>query len=218
MNDQKLLTYLEGFLTPERKARFLEVLEQRTKLITVAIEDVYQMHNASAVIRSCEVFGIQEAHVIQSKYGERLDSKIAMGAEKWVDVKRYDSTLDCITHLRASGYKIVATSPHKEDCDLKDFELEGKTALFFGTERDGLSKEVFEQADAYLKIPMNGFTESLNISVSAAIILQTLTAQLRNSKLPWRLSPEEKLDKQIDWAKKTIQSIDDVLARYYGHK
>lgn len=218
MNDEKLLKYLEGFMTPERKARFLEVLEKRTKFVTVAIEDVFQMHNASAVIRSCEVFGIQNAHVIESKYGERLDSKIAMGAEKWVDVYRYNTTQDCIDQLKKSGYKIIATTPHTKNGFLKDFQLDGKTALFFGTERDGLSNEVIDQADGFLKIPMNGFTESLNISVSAAIILQALTTQLHKSNFSWRLSSDEKLAKQIDWSKKTIQSVDDVLARYYGEK
>jgi len=191
MNNQHLLDYLEDFLTPERKARFKEVLNARTKYITVAVEDVFKMHNASALIRTCEVFGIQEAHLIESKYGERLDSKIAMGAEKWVDIQRYQTTKDCINQLRAKGYKIIATTPHYNDCLLDDFKLEGKIALFFGTERDGLSPEVMREADSFLKIPMSGFTESLNIS---------------------------KLDKEIDWSKKTIQSIDDVLARYYGEK
>jgi len=218
MNDQNLLNYLEGFMTPERKARFLTILEERTKYITVAVEDVFQMHNASAVVRSCEVFGLQEAHLIESKYGQRLDSKIAMGAEKWVDVHRYETTQYCIDTLRADGYRIVATTPYANDCLLEDFKIEERTALFFGTERNGLTQTVLDQADGFLKIPMNGFTESLNISVSAAIILQRLTCQLRKGNLRWQLTGAEKLDKRIDWAKKTIQSIDDVLARYYGHK
>ena len=218
MNDQNLLTYLERFMTPERKMRFLEILAERTKYITVAIEDVFQMHNASAVVRSCEVFGLQEAHVIESKYGQRLDSKIALGAEKWVDVYRYETTQSCIDSLRAKRYKIIATTPHTNDCLLDDFKLEGKIALFFGTERDGLTKAVLDQADGYLKIPMTGFTESLNISVSAAIILQHLTRQLKKGNFPWQLTEAEKLNKQIDWSKKTIHSIDNVLARYYGEK
>ena len=218
MKDQELLTYLEGFLTEQRKVRFLQVLEQRTKFLTVAIEDVFQMHNASAVIRSCEAFGIQEAHVIEGKYGNQLDSEIAMGAEKWVDVHRYQTTQDCIDHLKKEGYSVVATTPHTNDKFLEDFQLEGKTALFFGTERNGLSQEVLEQADAFLKIPMNGFTESLNISVAAAIMLQMLSSQLRKGNFQWQLSEEEKVAKRLDWAKKTIKSIDDVLARYYGER
>lgn len=218
MFDQKLLDYLEGFITPERKARFLDILEERTNYITVAIEDVYQMHNTSAVVRSCDVFGVQQAHLIENKFGKRLDKDIAMGAQQWVDLYRYKTTTDCIDTLRQKGYKIVATTPHGENCSLTNFKFDGKTALFFGTERDGLSKEVLEKADSFLKIPMVGFTESLNISVSAAIILQNLTSQLRNENVNWRLTEDEKLEKRLDWTKKSVRSLNDVLARYYGTK
>tara|TARA_R110000764_G_scaffold141675_1_gene229773 strand:+ start:835 stop:1491 length:657 start_codon:yes stop_codon:yes gene_type:complete len=218
MVDLKLLDYLEGFITPERKARFLDILEDRTNYITVAIEDVYQMHNTSAVVRSCDVFGVQQAHLIESKFGKRLDKDIAMGAQQWVDIKRYNTTTDCIDTLREQGYKIVATTPHGNNCSLTDFKLESKTALFFGTERDGLSEEVLEKADSFLKIPMVGFTESLNISVSAAIILHTLTSQLRKESINWRLTEEEKLEKRLDWTKKSVRSLNDVLARFHGTK
>ncbi|GBF20020.1 MULTISPECIES: TrmH family RNA methyltransferase [Arenibacter] len=218
MVDLKLLDYLEDFITPERKARFLDILEDRTNYITVAIEDVYQMHNTSAVVRSCDVFGVQQAHLIESKFGKRLDKDIAMGAQQWVDIKRYNTTTDCIDTLREQGYKIVATTPHRNNCSLTDFKLEGKTALFFGTERDGLSEEVLEKADSFLKIPMVGFTESLNISVSAAIILHTLTSQLRKESINWRLTEEEKLEKRLDWSKKSVRSLNDVLARFHGTK
>ncbi|MCK0190114.1 RNA methyltransferase [Arenibacter sp. F20364] len=218
MVDHELLHYLEGFITPERKARFLDVLEERTNYITVAIEDVYQMHNTSAVVRSCDVFGVQQAHLIESKFGKRLDKDIAMGAQQWVDLKRYNSTTDCLSTLRGQGYKIVATTPHENKSSLNDFEFDGKTALFFGTERDGLSKEVLEKADSFLKISMVGFTESLNISVSAAIILHTLTSRLRKENINWRLTEEEKLEKRLDWTKKSVRSLNDVLARFHGTK
>ena len=165
-----------------------------------------------------EIFGVQEAHVIEGRNAQSLDKNIAMGAEKWVDVHSYNNTKSCIEKLRQDGYKIIATTPHKNNCLLDDYKIDGKIALFFGTERDGLSKEVMEQADEFLKIPMSGFTESLNISVSAAIILQNLPVQLKNTNIDWRLTEEEKLEKQIDWAKKTIKSIDYVLDRYYGSK
>ena len=218
MVDLNLLAYLEGFITPERKEGFLRVLEQRTKFITVAIEDVFQLHNTSAVVRSCEVFGVQEAHVIEGKYGRRLDDKIAMGAQKWVDVHRYGTTSECLNRLRQEGYRIIATTPHENARLLPDFEIKDKIALLFGTERDGLSKEAMDNSDDFLKIPMYGFTESLNIASSAAIILQHLTTKLRNSDLPWRLTEGEKLDKRLDWTKKSVRSCEDVLARYYQRK
>ena len=216
MIDMKLLAYLEEIISEKRKERFTEILNERTDYITVAVEDVFQMHNTSAVVRSCESFGVQTAHLIEGKYGQRLDEEIAMGAQKWVDIKRYKDSKAVIDTLRGQGYKIVATSPHANSSLLQDFEIDGKTALFFGTENKGLSDYVLENADAYLKIPMVGFTESLNISVSAAIILQHLTTKLKASDIDWRLTEEERLERRLDWTKKSIKSIDDILVRYYS--
>lgn len=216
MEDQQLLTYLEEFISIERKERFLKILEERTKFITVAIEDVFQLHNTSAVIRSCEVFGIQTAHVIEARFGKILDKNIAMGAQQWVDVARYEDTKSCISYLRSEGYQIIATTPHNDSCLLEEFEIDKKSALFFGTEKEGLSEEVMQEADGFLKIPMVGFTESLNISVSAAILLQYLRSKLKKQGLPWQLSEVEKLEKRLDWTKKSIKSLDDILSRYYG--
>ncbi|ATA88332.1 rRNA methyltransferase [Capnocytophaga stomatis] len=214
-NEQILLSYLENFITEERKKRFSEILEYRTNHFTVAVEDVFQMHNTSAVIRSCEVFGVQQAHLIEQRFGKRLDAKIAMGAQKWVDTFRYDNTQDCMDRLREKGYQIVATTPHKDAYFLSDFDISKKSAFFFGTEKDGLSKLVLNQADTFLKIPMVGFTESLNISVCAAIILQQLTENLRKSDVSWQLTEEEKMAIRIDWTKKSIRSVDDVMKRFY---
>ncbi|WP_299536245.1 RNA methyltransferase [Ulvibacterium sp.] len=216
MTNLELLKYLEGFISPERKERFLEVLEKRTKYLTVGIEDVFQFHNTSAIIRSCEVFGIQEAHVIENRFGKRLDKNIAMGAQQWVDVHRYGNSKDCLARLKESGYRIIATTPHMDSCSLGNFQIETRTALFFGTEKEGISNDVMQAADGFLRIPMVGFTESLNVSVSAAILLQVLTEKLRKSKLSWQLSENEKLEKRLDWTKKSIKSIDEILKRYHG--
>ena len=207
MIDMKLLAYLEEIISEKRKERFTEILNERTDYITVAVEDVFQMHNTSAVVRSCESFGVQTAHLIEGKYGQRLDEEIAMGAQKWVDIKRYKDSKAVIDSLRRQGYKIVATSPHADSSLLQNFEINSKTALFFGTENKGLSDYVLENADSHLKIPMVGFTESLNISVSAAIILQHLTTKLKASDIDWRLTEEEKLERRLDWTKKSIKSI-----------
>ena len=217
MIDMKLLAYLEEIISEKRKERFTEILNERTDYITVAVEDVFQMHNTSAVVRSCESFGVQTAHLIEGKYGQRLDEEIAMGAQKWVDIKRYKDSKAVIDSLRGQGYKIVATSPHADSSLLQNFEINSKTALFFGTENKGLSDYVLENADSHLKIPMVGFTESLNISVSAAIILQHLTTKLKASDIDWRLTEEEKLERRLDWTKKSIKSIDDILERYYTY-
>ena len=216
MIDLKLLEYLESYLTENRKNRFQEVLSQRTKHFTIATEDVYQLHNTSAVMRSCDIFGIQDLHVVEQRNLKRIDREIAMGAQKWVDLYRYHSTKDCINSLKEKGYQIVATTPHENDLLLEDFDVTKKSCFFFGKEDIGLSETVMQEADCYLKIPMAGFTESLNISVSAAIILQHVTAKLKQTDIPWQLTEDEKLEKRMDWCQKTIKSIDYILERYYN--
>ncbi|WP_340201790.1 TrmH family RNA methyltransferase [Ascidiimonas sp. W6] len=213
MQQEEMLAYLETFLTKARIEKFEAILSRRTNHFTVAVEDVYQAHNTSAVIRSCEVFGIQEAHLIEAKFGDTLDTKIAMGAQKWVDVYRYDHTKACIDKLRNTGYQIIATTPHNDSCYLYDFDITPKSAFFFGTEKDGVSETVMNAADGFLKIPMEGFTESLNISVSAAIILQAVTSRLRNSNINWRLDECEIFEKKLDWTKKSIKNVDKILSR-----
>ena len=214
MTDLKLLNYLETYLTENRRTRFENVLKQRTKHFTVATEDVYQLHNTSAVIRSCDVFGIQEVNIVEEVNSKRIDRELAMGGQTRVDLTRYNPTNACIKDLKANGYKIVATTPHIAGCDLIDFDITKRSCFFFGRETEGLSQHVIDEADTYLKIPMVGFTESLNISVSAAIILQHVTAQLRKSAIKWQLTEEELIEKRFDWIKKTIKDYDAIVDRY----
>ena len=214
MPNLKLLEYLETFITEKRRDRFQKVLEQRTKHFTVAAEDVYQLHNTSAVMRSCDVFGIQELNIVEEVNSKDIDREIAMGAQKWVDLNRYNTTKTCIDDLKKKGYQIVATTPHAEDCDLIDFDISKKSCFFFGRETEGLSQQVIDEADCFLKIPMVGFTESLNISVSAAIILQHVTAQLRKSNINWQLTEAEIIEKRFDWIKKTIKDYDAIVEHY----
>lgn len=218
MIDLDLLNYLEGFLTESRKEKFLKILENRTNHFTIAMEDVYQLHNTSAVMRSCEVFGIQELNVVEQKFGKRIDTEIAMGAQKWVDINRFNSMQNCMDSLREKGYQIIATTPHNDSCMLHEFDITKRSAIFFGTEKEGLSQEVIDQADGYLKIPMVGFTESLNISVSAAIIIQDITNRLRQSGLNWQLTAEEILQKRLTWTRNSIKDIKRIEERYFSEK
>jgi len=210
--DYKL--YLENFITENRKLNFDRVLENRTKHFCIAVEDVYQLHNTSAVMRSCEVFGIQNLHVIDQVFTKTIDKEIALGAEKWVDINRHSSTTNCINDLKGKGYQIVATTPHAEAANIENYDITKPAAIFFGTEKSGLSQEVINQADAFIKIPMYGFTESLNISVSAAIVINTLTNKLRESTIDWKLKEEELLEKKIDWMRKSIKDIDFITERF----
>ncbi len=216
MVDIEYLAYLEGFLTENRKERFQKVLENRTNHFTIAVEDVFQFHNTSAVMRSCEVFGIQEINIVEQRFGKDIDKEIAMGAQKWVDINRFENINNCIQNLKTKGYQIIATTPHDDSCLLHEFDISKKSALFFGTEKEGLSEEVMKQADGFLKIPMVGFTESLNISVSAAIIIQDITSRLRLSNIDWQLTENELLEKRLAWAKNSIKDIKRIEKRYYS--
>ncbi len=215
MTDLKLLEYLESFLTPRRLGLYSKVLNKRTNHFTVAVEDVYQLHNTSAVIRSCDVFGIQNIHVIEEINVKRIDREIAMGAQKWVDINRYPTTKECLNTLKDKGYQVVATTPHDDSVVLSEFDITKPSVFFFGRELQGLSDAVLEAADVKLHIPMVGFTESLNISVSAAIVLQHVTSLLRKSEINWQLSDAEKLQKRMEWTKKIIKSHEQIIARYH---
>jgi len=218
MIDEKLLNYFESFLTDSRKQLFKSVLEKRTRHFTVVLEDIFQSHNASAVVRTCDIFGVQDVHTIENKYNNKVSRHVAKGSQKWLNQYRYrndgDNTKTCLDGLKKAGYQIVATTPHNDSCLLQDFDVSKKTAFVFGEEAEGVSNYVIENSDGFLKIPMVGFTESLNISVATAIILQDVTTKLRNSDINWELSKEEKEVLYIDWVKKTIKNVDKIEAHY----
>ncbi|MEZ4857891.1 MAG: RNA methyltransferase [Flavobacteriaceae bacterium] len=216
--DLQLFEYLQTYLTERRKTLFKEMLAQRTRHFTVVTEDVYQLHNTSAVMRSCDVFGIQDLHVIEERFGKRVDREIAMGAQKWVDIYRHQKAHDCIKTLKEKGYQIIATTPHGNATLLHEFDVSKKSAFFFGTEKKGVSDEVMEQANGFLKIPMYGFTESLNISVSAAIILQEVVTRMRLEKVAWQLTVEEQLEIEFNWTHKSIKSVDNIMERFHNQK
>ncbi|PQJ14817.1 TrmH family RNA methyltransferase [Aureicoccus marinus] len=225
MIDQDLLLYLQdGFLTEQRRLRFEEVMNKRSYFLTVVAEDVFQMHNTSAVLRSCDAFGIQRFYAIEDRFGSELDKNIAMGAEKWVEVERFSTASECAQHLKQEGFTLVATSPEvplkfqgqKPLYFLQDYRVEGPTAVLFGTEKEGLSEELLETADHYLEIPMQGFTESFNISVAAALVLYELSSQMRSSDLPWKLKDEEKAKLRWEWTCKSIKDVEAIIERYRG--
>jgi tRNA (guanosine-2'-O-)-methyltransferase len=219
MIDKKLLNYFEGFLTDKRKKLFKKVLENRTRHFTVVLEDIFQSHNASAVVRTCDIFGVQDLYAIENKYNNKVSRHVAKGSQKWLNQYRYrndgDNTKTCLDDLKEKGYQIIATTPHNDSCVLQDFDTSRKSAFIFGVEAEGVSEYVIENADGFLKIPMVGFTESLNISVAAAIILQDVTTKLRSSGADWQLTEEEKEVLYFDWVKKTIKNVAKIEAHYH---
>lgn len=206
---KKLINCFSEYITDHKKQLIEEVLGYRTRHITIALEDIYHPQNASAVVRTCDCFGIQDLHIIENKNKYTLNPKVVMGASKWVDLIFHgqpegSNTLNCINHLKAKGYKIIGTTPNKAAKSIHDIALDQKLALVFGTELSGLSEEAMRHADETVYIPMVGFTESYNLSVSVAISLCVLTQKLHYSDLQWRLRKEEKEALKMAWYSKIV--------------
>jgi tRNA (guanosine-2'-O-)-methyltransferase len=203
-----LLNHFSRFVTQERKKRFEEVLQNRTRHIAIALEDIYQPHNASAVLRSCDCFGIQDVHIIENENKYTVNPDVALGSYKWLSLHKYNAsannTVTCIDELKKKGYAIAVTSPHKDSYSIENVPIKNKLALFFGTEMQGMSPELEKNAELFVKIPMLGFTESFNISVAAALCMYTLSTRLRKEKISWEIDEEEKLDILLQWYRNTI--------------
>ncbi|MBK9399482.1 MAG: RNA methyltransferase [Bacteroidetes bacterium] len=215
-----LLSYLQGFLLDERKQRFEEVLEKRTRHLTCVLENIVDPHNANAVMRSCECFGIQDVHIIENGAKFKPAKKVLQGAHKWLTVHRYNGSLNntkqCMDLLHEKGYKIVATSPKDGHPSIHNIDLSVPIAVVMGQENIGISEIVKQEADAFVRIPMHGFTESLNISVAGAILLQELSHRIRKTTgINWSLSETEKNDLRAVWTLKNLYRNELLIERFY---
>lgn len=209
---QQLYDALGEFYSERRKQLFDQLVLNRTRHICVMVEDIYQSHNASAVLRSCDCFGVQDIHVVEQHNRFNPNSEVAMGSDKWLDVFKYKHTLEAYDTLRRQGYQIIATTPHENDMKIDAIDITRPTVLVFGTELTGLTQEAIDHADGYAKIPMYGFTESYNISVSAALSLFSVTERMRKDpQLHWQLSNDEQLELKLRWSIQTIKEGEQVL-------
>ena len=211
------IAYLSAFMTEERYTVLCRVLAQRTRYMSVCTENTFHSQNASALVRTCESFGIQDIHAVESLCTFSPHVRIARGTDQWVDIHKYRTTSELIAYLRGSGYRIVATSPHEDGFTPETFDVTmGPFALVFGTEHDGISAEMMASADSFIRIPMCGFVESLNVSASASILLYELSQRLRSSGVAWRLSELEQAAILFRWMKGTVRDSDRILGRSEG--
>lgn len=216
-----LIEHLKGFATPERFETLQTIVRLRTDYLTVVLEDIHQPHNASAVLRSCDGFGVQNIHVIENVNEFDASSQVTIGADRWLNIKRYNkenanNTRACLSTLKDKGYRIIATTPHENESELHRLDISRPVALVFGNELDGISDEVRNHADGFVKIPMYGFSESFNISVSAAICLYDLTLRIRRpgSGINWELEPDEQQKILLNWLKKSVKAGDNIIRNY----
>lgn len=206
--EQKELLYdqISSFFSENKRQLFDRLVLNRTRHISVVLEDIFQSHNASAVLRSCDCFGVQDVHVVENHNAFNPADDVAVGSSKWVDYYKHPSILETYDSLRARGYRIVATLPHEQDSLINDLDIRQPIALVFGTELTGLSQEAINHADAYVKIPMYGFTESFNISVCAALSLFSLTERMRATpSIHWQLTPDEQVTLKLFWSMQVVR-------------
>ncbi|HAA00877.1 MAG TPA: rRNA methyltransferase [Flavobacteriales bacterium] len=224
--DQELIVpyieFLSQFITSDRLQRFEEVLSNRTRHITMVIEDIYQPQNASAVVRTSECLGLQDIHIIEQNNVYELNKDVVVGASKWIRMHKHkknpNNTRTCYERLRAAGYKIYATTPNINGYTPDTLPLDEKVAIVLGNEGEGLSATAIEEADGCIQIPMYGFTESYNISVAASIIAYELVQRLHASEIEWQLNEDEKNEIRLRWMKKVLRRVELFESEFYTRR
>ena len=215
-----LIQFLTQFVTEDRKLKFNSVLSNRLKNITVVLEDVFQSHNTSAILRTCDLLGVQKIHFIENKNRYKISGEVALGSEQWLSIERHpydeenNNTNSCLNTLKNSGFKIVATSPHKNGFTPYNLPIDAPIALVLGTEKNGISEEVKSCADYFLQIPMYGFTESFNVSVSAGVCLYPICERIRDSGIDFGFKELEKLQIEINWLLSSIPKSNLLLKEF----
>jgi tRNA (guanosine-2'-O-)-methyltransferase len=219
MNTTGLYSYLSQFLNERRLQMIEDKIIYRTRYFSILLKDVFQSKNISAVLRTSECMGVQNVHIVENRNRFEYNPYDTRGADKWLTIHRYNSeennSLEALRKLKKEGYRIIATSPNAHGATPENLDLEqGKFVVAFGTEWNGLSGILLEEADEHLKIPMVGYTESLNISVSAAIVIYTLCNRLRNSVIPWQLDESDREEVKLQWIKAMVRKS-HLLEQYY---
>jgi tRNA (guanosine-2'-O-)-methyltransferase len=214
-------TILSGLVSKKRKMRIEEVLNARTRYVTVVLDDLYHCHNMSAVVRSCEAFGIQDIHAIEIENRFDPSHGVALGAEQWITIRRHKSIDGCMALLRDRHYRIYAADPPgRADSDgvkavfaIYDLPMdEGPIAIAFGRELNGLDPALRELCDGLVYIPIPGFTKSLNVSVTVAVFLYELRKRLDlMDQSIWGLSHAEKCELRDIWYLRSVKHGPKVL-------
>jgi len=221
--DRDLMKHLGSFISAPKQQTIDKVLKHRTKYVTIVLEDIFQPHNASAVVRSCDCFGIQDLHIIENSNEYTLNPNVTQGSSKWVDIYRYNksdssNTKQCLNQLEAKGYAIFATSPNATGLSIEEIPVEGKIALLFGTELNGLSEYALQRAHQVVSIPMFGFTESYNLSVSVALCLHSLINKLHQSRVNWNLTNDEMEEIRLRWYRRSVRNSEILEKAFYDNR
>lgn len=214
--EHQLIQHFAKYITDHKKEFIQKVVDQRTRHVTVVLEDIYQSQNASAVVRTCECMGLQDVHIVENTTKYEVNTRVLKGSHKWMNLIRYKSrdrsnTDTCFEQLRKQQYTIYAADPTEDGISIHDLDpTDGRIAVVFGNELRGVSPHTLSQCDKKVRIPMYGFTESLNISVSVAITVNALISKLRQEEWKYGLSTEEKDELTLQWYRKVVRKSDVV--------
>ncbi len=210
------IDYLAEFMTPERRVTLEQTLSMRTYEMTILSENTFHSQNASALMRHCEAFGLQQMHAVEELCDFKTYADIVRGTDQWVDLKRYTNTTDALRGLKEEGYRIVATTPHIDGATPESFDVgAGRFALVFGTEHSGISQQIIDEADEFLQIPMCGMVESLNVSASAAILIYMLSQRLRETTQGWQIGELKQQEILYRWMQHSIRESEKILKRQF---
>lgn len=211
---ERRIALLAEFMLPERYATLDRTVTRRSRYMTILAENTFHPQNAAALVRHCEAFGLQEMHTVESLCRFTPSASVVRGTDQWVDIRKHRSTAEALAALKGAGYRIVATTPHRESCTPETFDVtRGRFALVFGTEHAGISDEVIESADEFLRIPMCGMVESLNVSASAAILIYMLSERMRLTVSDWALTPAERAEVLYRWMCRSVRNSGEILDR-----
>lgn len=219
-NDHRVIEHLAQYVSDHKKQFIQKVLDKRTRHITVALEDLYQSHNTSAVIRTCECMGLQDVHIIEKTNAYETSIRVLKGSHRWVNLVRHraknvNNTEECFNYLRKHNYTIYAADPAEDGISIHDIDpSKGKVAIMFGNELRGVSEYALANCDQRVRIPMYGFTESLNISVSVAICLNSLVTKMHGDSWSYGLSDDERNELILQWYRKVVRKS-DVIEREF---
>jgi len=216
---KEIIESLSQCISDTRFAKMKDVVAQRTRHIVPVLEHIYRPENLSAALRSIEGLGIQDVHIVD-RYASKnklINRHVSKGGSKWIDMHYYvdhegEGVIQCLQGLKKQGYRLLATTPHCE-MRLNEVPIDTKTAVIFGNEVKGISQVTKEYVDGFVGIPMYGFTESFNISVSVAITLYDLMTRLRNSSVSWHLTPEEQDEICYQWLKENVPAAETIERR-----
>jgi tRNA (guanosine-2'-O-)-methyltransferase len=223
--DRALIDYLAQFVTENKRSRIREVLAERTRWMTIVLEDIYMPQNASAALRTSELMGLQDVYIVENRNAFEVNREVVKGSTKWLNLHQFNeedvfNTPNCLAHLREKGYKMAAASPHHGGSGPEDLPVDQPLAIWFGTEETGLTDAAIDAADYHMQLPMYGFTESYNLSVSVAMTLAAYLPQLRMSSAPWPLTEDERAALTLDWYRKIVDRSEIIEREYYkrgGH-